>query len=80
MLDHVVLAEYHCHYDWQTHKVQDIRDGLFYTTRFASLQGSLLPLNPQDALVLYRPKQVRRQIKLPFLAQQLWFFEFVKTA
>jgi hypothetical protein len=26
--DHVVLAEYHCRYDWRYHKVQDIRAGL----------------------------------------------------
>ena len=29
VLDHVVLAEYHCRYDWRTHKVTDSRDGLF---------------------------------------------------
>src|SRR5438445_8467406 len=40
VLDHVVLAEYHCHYDWREHKVKDIRDGVFYPTRFASPQGS----------------------------------------
>jgi hypothetical protein len=80
VLDHVVLAEYHCRYDWRTHKVQDIRDGIFYETRFASPQGALLPLNPQESLVLYRPKQMMRQARLPFPAQQLWLFELVKTA
>ncbi len=80
VLDHVVLAEYHCRYDWRAHKVTDIRDGVFYATRFASPQGSLLPWNPQESLVLYRPKPLMRQVRLPFPAQQLWLFELVQTA
>jgi hypothetical protein len=40
----------------------------------------LLPLNPQESLVLYRPKPMARQAQLPFPAQQLWLFELVKTA
>ena len=80
VLDHVVLAEYHCRYDWQTRKVTAIRDGVFYPTRFASPQGALLPLNPQESLVLYRPRPLVRQGRLPFLAQQLWLFELVHTA
>ena len=42
VLDHVVLAEYHCRYDWRDHNVHDIHDGVFYPTRFASPQGALL--------------------------------------
>src|SRR4029450_11456779 len=80
VLDHVVLAEYHCHYDWREHKVKDIRDGMFYATRFASPQGSLVPLTPQESLVLYRPKPMARRAHLAFPAQQLWLFELVKTA
>jgi hypothetical protein len=80
VLDHVVLAEYHCHYDWREHKVKDIRDGMFYATRFASPQGSLVPLTPQESLVLYRPKPRARRAHLSFPAQQLWLFELVKTA
>jgi transposase len=80
VLDHVVLAEYHCHYDWREHKVKDIRDGMFYATRFASPQGSLVPLTPQESLVLYRPKPMARRAHLSFPAQQLWLFELVKTA
>jgi hypothetical protein len=80
VLDHVVLAEYHCHYDWREHKVKDIHHGVFYATRFASTQGSLVPLTPQESLVLYRPKPVARQAQLPFPAQQLWLFELVQTA
>jgi transposase InsO family protein len=80
VLDHVVLAEYHCRYDWREHKVKDIRNGVFYATRFASPQGSLLPLNPQESLVLYHPRPMMRQTRLPFPAQQLWLFELVQTA
>lgn len=80
VLDHVVLAEYHCRYDWREHKVTDIRDGMFYATRFASPQGSLLPLTPQASLVLYRPKPMARQSQLSFPAQQLWLFDLGKTA
>ena len=80
VLDHVVLAEYHCRYDWREHKVTDIRDGVFYATRFASPQGSLMPWTPQESLVLYRRKPRARQAQLRVPAQQLWLFELVKTA
>jgi hypothetical protein len=80
VLDNVILAEYHCRYDHRDQKVKDIRDGRFYATRFASSQGSLIPLNPQEALVLYRPKSAPRQARLPFPARQLWLFELVSTA
>ena len=78
-LDHVVLAEYHCRYDWRTHKVTEIRDGIFHPTRFASPQGSLIPLNPQEALVLYRPQLLRRPARLAFPAQQLMLFALLPT-
>lgn len=80
VFDNVVLAEYHCRYDLRDRKVKDIRDGSFYVTRFASDQGSLIPLNPQEALVVYRQKSAPRQARLPFPAQQLWLFELVRTA
>ena len=79
VLDHVVLAEYHCRYDWRTHKVTDIRDGLFYPTHFASPQGSLIPLNPQESLVLYRPQALRRSARRAFSVQQLMLFALVPT-
>ena len=79
MLDNVVLAEYHCRYDWRTRKVTDIRDGVLYATRFASPQTSLIPLNAQETLVLYRPRPLRHQARLPVSAQQLWLFELVHT-
>jgi len=79
ILDHVVLAEYHCRYDGHARKVIAIRDGVFYPTRFASPQGSLLPLNSQESLVLYRPQLRMPQARLPFSAQQLMLFEVVPT-
>ena len=80
VFDNVVLAEYHCRYDWRTRKVTGIRDGVFYPTRFASPQGMLIPLNPQESLVVYRPLTRRRAPLRPFPAQQLWLFELVHTA
>jgi hypothetical protein len=79
VLDNVVLAEYHCRYDWRTHKVTEIRDGVFYPTRFASPQGALIPLTPQEPLVLYRPQTRRRQAHKSFSTQQLVLFELVRT-
>ncbi len=80
VFDNVLLAEYHCHYDLRHGTVTDIRDGSFYPTRFASPQGALIPLNPQESLVLYRPRSWSRQPSLPLPAQQLWLFERVKMA
>jgi hypothetical protein len=79
VLDHVVLAEYHCRYDGHARKVIDIRNGMFYPTRFASSQGLLLPLNSQESLGLYRPQLRIPQARLPFSAQQLLLFEVVPT-
>ena len=79
VLDHVVLAEYHCRYDWRTHKGTESRDGIFYSTRFASPQGSLIPLTPQESLVRYRPQPLRRPARLPFPTQQLMLFALVPT-
>jgi hypothetical protein len=80
VLDHVVLAEYHCRYDWREHKVKDIHDGVFYSTRFASPQGVLLPLHPHEALVLYRPTPRTFQVPRPGSSQQLWLFELLQRA
>ena len=80
VLDNVILAEYHCRYDWRTRKVTDIRDGAFYPTRFASPQAALVPINPQESLVLYRPQALRRPPQPSSLAQQLWLFALVHTA
>lgn len=80
VLDNVVLAKYHCRYDWRTHKVTELRDGVFYLTRFASPQGTLIPLNPQKSLVLYRPTPPRRPAGKRVPQQQLLLFELVRPA
>jgi transposase InsO family protein len=80
VFDTIVVAEYHCHYDGRHGKVTDIRDGRFAPTRFASPQGALLPFNPQDCCVVYRPQSWSHRPALPCPAQQLWLFARGKTA
>jgi transposase InsO family protein len=80
VFDNVVVAEYHCHYDWRSRHVTNIRDGVFYRTRYASSQGALIPLTPQESRVLYRPPPGRRRRRQPFPAQQLLLFEWIPTA
>ena len=80
VLNHVVLAEYRCRYDWREHHVKEIRDGVFYPTRFASPQGTLIPLTPHESLIVYRPKPTVRLGQRPVPVQQLWLFELVQTA
>jgi hypothetical protein len=70
----------YCSYDLRAHKVTNIRDGRFPPTRFPLVQGMLLPLNPQDSLVLYRPTPLRPQGPRPSPVQQLWLCECVRTA
>jgi hypothetical protein len=74
-----LLAEYHCRYNWRTRKVTEIRDGVFYPTRFASPQGLLIPLTPQESLILYRPTSPRRPAG-ERVARQLLLFELVRPA
>ena len=80
VFDNVVIADYHCHYDWRSRHVTNIRDGVFYRTRYASPQGALIPLTPQESRVLYRPPPGRRRRLQPFPAQQLLLFEWIPTA
>jgi transposase InsO family protein len=79
VFEHVVLAEYRCHYDWRARKVTDIREGMFYPTRFASPQGVLVPLTPQECMVVYRARASRRRALRRSPVQQLWLFEAVPT-
>jgi hypothetical protein len=76
----VILAKYHCRYDWRTRKVTELRNGVFYLTRFASPQGTLIPLNPQKSLVLYRPTPPRRPAGKRVPQQQWLPFELVRPA
>jgi transposase InsO family protein len=79
VFENVVLAEYRCHYDWRDHTVKDIHDGVFYPTRFASRQGRLIPLTPQEFMVVYRARSSRRRAPRRLPAQQLLLFEMVPT-
>jgi transposase InsO family protein len=80
VFENVVLAAYHCRYNPRDGKIRDLRDGVFYSTRFASFQGELIPFNPQDSFVLFRPQSQMRQARLPLPVQQLWLLERADTA
>ena len=71
----VVVAEYHCHYDWRAQRVQDIGSPVFYQTRFASAQGHLLPWSEPRWLVVYRPRQTRWRQPHARFTPQLPLFE-----
>jgi transposase InsO family protein len=77
--DHVILAEYHCRYDWRDRRVKEVHHGVFHLTRFASPQGTLLPLTPHDSLVVYRARG-KRHAPAPPPTPQLLLFEVVPTA
>jgi putative transposase len=79
--DDIVVAEYHCRYDRQTRKVHDIRDGVVYPTRFLSPQGSLIPLNARETLVVYRPTPPRQRMAplRPTGMRQLLLFELASA-
>ena len=80
VFEHVVLAEYRCHDDWRARKVTDIHEGMFYHTRWTPSQGMLLPLTPQEYMVVYRgARSSRRRVLRLTPAQQLWLFEVVPT-
>ena len=79
MFENVVLAEYRCHDDWRDHTGQDIREGVFYPTRVASRQGRLIPLTPQDSLVIYRARAKRRAPSSRSPTPQLLLFEIVAS-
>jgi transposase InsO family protein len=81
VFDEVVVAEYHCRYDGSTRKVRDIRDGVVYPTRFLSPQGSLIPLNARETLVVYRPTPLRQRVAPPRSTgiRQLLLFELASA-
>ena len=79
VFENVLLAEYQCRYDGQDRHVKDIREGLRYQTRFASPQDSLIPLTPQECLVVYRAKRPRHRAPHPARAHQLLLFELIAT-
>lgn len=79
VFEDVILAEYHCRYDWQDRHVKDIRAGVLFQTRFASPQSSLIPLTPQECLVVHRAKTPGRRTPPPAHVQQLLLFELVSA-
>jgi hypothetical protein len=79
VFENVVLAEYRCLYDWREHHVRDIREGRFYPTRFASRQGRLIPLTPQESMVIYRAKSPKRRMPHASPPPPLLLFEVVAT-
>ena len=79
VFENVVVAEYRCRYDGRDRQVTDIREGVFYPTRFASPQGTLLPLTPHECMVVYRARSSRRRARRRLPAQQLLLFEVVPT-
>jgi transposase InsO family protein len=80
VFDTVVVAEYRCHYDWRRRHVINIRDGVFYRTRYASPQGTLIPTTPQESRVLYRPQLRVRHARQALPLQQLPLFEWIPSA
>jgi hypothetical protein len=79
VFENVVLAEYRCRYDGREHTVHDIREGVFYPTRVTSRQGRLIPLTPQDSIVIYRAKPPKRRVSAFSPPPQLLLFEVVAT-
>ncbi len=79
VFENVVLAEYRCRYDWHDRKVKNIREGVLYPTRFASPQGSLLPVTAEGSVVVYRARAARRRAPHLPPAPQLLLFEVVTT-
>src|SRR5262245_39791180 len=80
VFDNVVVAEYRCYDSWRTRKVEAIREGVFYPTRHASSQGVLIPFDPQESLLLYRPQSERHHARRALPSQQLALFEWTSTA
>jgi hypothetical protein len=79
VFENVVLAEYRCHYNRRDHAVQAIHYGVFYPTRFVPRQGRLIPLTPQDSIVVYHAKSPKRRVPHVSAPPQLLFFEVVAT-
>ena len=80
VFENVVLAEYRCRYDWREHQVRAFcRKGRFYPTRFASRQGRLIPLTPQESMIIYCAKSPQRRMPHVSPPPQLLLFEVVAT-
>ena len=80
VIEQVVLAEYHCRYDWQDHQVKDIAHGVWYATRFASPQALLFPRYPHDVAVFNRPSSLPALRRQRSQSPQLGLFALVQPA
>jgi hypothetical protein len=80
--DHVLLAEYSCHYDLRTGMVTRLRLGQWYPSPFAArqAQGALLERTPQDSVIVSRPPSVRRQAGGSSRVEQLGLFAAPQSA
>jgi hypothetical protein len=80
--DHVLLAEYSCHYDLHTGTVTRLRLGQGYPSPFAArqAQGALLERTPQDSMIVSRPPAVRRPAMERLGAKQLGLFAAPQSA
>jgi hypothetical protein len=80
--DHVLLAEYACHYDLRTGTVTRLRLRQWYPSPFAArqAQGALLERTPQDSLIVSRPPAVRRPAMERLRAKQLGLFAVPQSA
>ena len=77
MYDHVLIAEYHCHYDLRTGQVTHLRLGQWYPSPFAArqAQGALLERTPQDSMVrVASPLLCGGPTASPLRAEQLGLF------
>ena len=80
--DHVLVAEYACHYDLRTGTVTRLRLGQWYPSAFAARQpqGALLERTPQDSVIVVRPPTGRRPGLAPEQAEQLRLFPRLQSA
>jgi transposase InsO family protein len=80
--DHVLVAEYTCHYDLRTGTVTRLHLGQWYPSPFTAGQGqgTLLERTPQDSLIVVRPPSGRRPATAAVQAEQLGLFAGLQTA
>jgi hypothetical protein len=78
--DHVLVAEYTCHYDLRTGTVTRLHLGQRYPSPFTAGQGTLLERTPQDSLIVVRPPSRRRPATAAVQAEQLGLFAGLQTA
>ena len=79
--EHVLVAEYVCHYDLRTGMVTRLRLGQWYPSPFAArqAQGVLLERTPQDSRIVSCPPAVRRPAA-SLRAEQLGLFAAPQSA